>query len=170
MTCPLHALDQARILGHWPGAYNAAVVVATTLSSTFMATREEVNHRKRLYEASSHANEEQTRSIKRRKESSSYLPPHVWNKLSKVTLTRRALQEFDRRTKDRAYPVTREALGTNRRLLRSDTRRLEQCAKKGGPDLSRLRGVSATQADVSILDLSADTRHSTLIVPPLSTR
>ncbi|QIW98378.1 hypothetical protein AMS68_003896 [Peltaster fructicola] len=105
-----------------------------------MASLQEHKRHKHSYEASSYVDYERPPS-KRRKEHSIKLPPHVWDGLSEVRLTRRALQEIDRRTKEKASVVAKDAAPRRyQHLLRSDTRRLDKCAKQGGPDLSRLRG------------------------------
>ena len=89
--------------------------------------------------------DEQPQSAKRRKVAfSSGYPPEFWDRLSEVRLTRRALREIDcRSAQNHSAPVTNvTGTATSRRILRSDSRRLEKLAKDGGPDLSALRGVS----------------------------
>lgn len=86
-------------------------------------------------------------STKRRKAESVAYSRQFWDTLSTVTLTRRALAEFDRRrtagaVHSTSVPVQPVARG---RLLRSDTRRLQAFASCGGPDLSILRGVSKSK-------------------------
>ncbi|KAI8958187.1 hypothetical protein F5Y11DRAFT_362951 [Daldinia sp. FL1419] len=58
-------------------------------------------------------------------------PPEFWDRLSKVELTRRALEELNRRTKTRRPPPTR-TITTPRDFARF--------ARHGGPDLCDLRG------------------------------
>ena len=89
--------------------------------------------------------DEQPQSVKRRKVAfPSGYPPEFWDTLSEVRLTRRALREIDRRNaQSHSSPVTNViGTATSRRILRSESRRLEKVAKDGGPDLSALRGVS----------------------------
>jgi len=81
-------------------------------------------------------------SAKRQKRSADNYPPDVWDNLSKITLTRKALREFDRRTRENRHPQAARVQETAPRLLRSAVRRLERFARNGGPDLSKLRGVS----------------------------
>lgn len=79
-------------------------------------------------------------------------PPEFWDALSKITLTRRALKEFDRRTAVEKSAVEKSAPEllaaaaveerSTRRLLRSDTMKLRRFAQNGGPNLNSLRGVS----------------------------
>ncbi|KAM3424142.1 hypothetical protein BST61_g11313 [Cercospora zeina] len=70
-------------------------------------------------------------------------PPEFWDALSKITLTRRALKELDRRTAvEKTAPEV--AVGKrSTRLLRSDTKKLLRFAQNGGPSLNHLRGYSA---------------------------
>ncbi|KAK1084093.1 hypothetical protein LTR48_005772 [Friedmanniomyces endolithicus] len=77
---------------------------------------------------------------KRQKRGSDNYPPAVWDNLSKITLTRKALREFDRRTRAHRHPQAARGQKTTRRILRSDARRLPDFASNGGPDLSPLRG------------------------------
>lgn len=81
---------------------------------------------------------------KRRKTDSVAYSRQFWDTLSTITLTRKALAEFDRRRTpgtihSTSVPAQAAAKG---RLLRSDTRRLQAFASRGGPDLTILRGVS----------------------------
>ena len=107
---------------------------------SFVVVHEERHQRKQLRDE-----DEQPQSMKRRKAAfSSGYPPQFWDTLSKVRLTRRALREIDRRSaQSRSAPVMNvTGTATSRRILRSDSHRLEKFAKDGGPDLSTLRGVS----------------------------
>jgi len=81
-------------------------------------------------------------SARRQKRGSDNYPPEVWDNLSKITLTRKALREFDCRTREYRHPQAARGQKTARRVLRSDTTRLQSFADNGGPDLSQLRGVS----------------------------
>lgn len=107
--------------------------------------------------------------------SGSHPPAAFWNNLSTIWLTRRALQELNRRNTQAASnrrrspqirlrrPITRRAVAEwkrnpeNWRPVRSAVRYLADCTKDrveeivslsrhGGPDLSDLRGVSCTPA------------------------
>ena len=99
---------------------------------------------------------------KRRKTSSPHTPPAFWNNLSKIWLTKRALGELNRRHKVVASsapgrlrtPITRTILAElgNRPRLENTVNFLHSCdsatlkdikrySMKGGPDLTRLRGV-----------------------------
>ncbi|KAG6005049.1 hypothetical protein E4U21_000505 [Claviceps maximensis] len=66
-------------------------------------------------------------------------PPQFWDGLSKVWLTRGALEEFDRRTRPptRQLPTTLVPNTAKRNVHRGDLLRF---ARRGGPDLSGLRG------------------------------
>ena len=106
--------------------------------------------------------DEQPQSVKRRKAAlSSGYPPEFWDSLSKVRLTPRALREIDRRSaQSRSLPVTNvTGTATSRRILRSDSRRLEKLAKDGGLDLSALRGVSTRLS----IDVDA-TKHADVFI------
>lgn len=111
-----------------------------------MASMRGSNSPKYLYEPSTCADGQQEPRIKQRKGGTLELPPHAWNGLSKIRLTRMALQEFDRRTKREAPAVAKKESAIRGRLLRSDLRHVQDFARKGGPDLSRLRGVSMPRA------------------------
>ena len=105
----------------------------------------EVKHTRKRLQDQVLQEDKQPRSAKRRKAAlSSGYPPQFWDTLSKVHLTRRALKEIDRRSvQSGSAPVTGATrTATSRRILRSDSRRLEEFAKDGGSDLSALRGVS----------------------------
>jgi hypothetical protein len=95
--------------------------------------------------------------------SGSQLPPAFWDNLSKIDLTKRALEELDRRNTQAALssrppyprPITRRVLAelkkssqpltpTIKYLCHRGTRvlkNIKQTARHGGPDLSDLRGV-----------------------------
>ena len=107
---------------------------------SFMVVYEESRQPKRRRDE-----DEQLQSAKRRKATfPSGYPPEFWDTLSEVRLTRRALREIDRRSAQSHSSPVRNVIGTatSRRILRSDSRRLEKVAEDGGPDLSALRGVS----------------------------
>jgi hypothetical protein len=107
-----------------------------------MSHQKDCQQRKRQREQSANEADESQLSAKRQKRRSDNYPPHVWDNLSKITLTRKALREFDRRIRENRRPQVARVERTAPRLLRSDTRRLERLASNGGPDLSKLRGVS----------------------------
>lgn len=87
-------------------------------------------------------------------------PPEFYDRLSKVSLSRRALKELDRRTHTRrchpSPPVIRP-------------RDLAQFARHGGPDLRHLRGVSRRERSLRIVFLTSDssipTRQLIIHVP-----
>ncbi|KAK1053627.1 hypothetical protein LTR12_017181 [Friedmanniomyces endolithicus] len=99
-------------------------------------------HRQRKRGRDQLAGEESDSQVraKRPKRSADNYPPDVWDNLSKITLTRKALREFDRRTRENRHPQAARVQETAPRLLRSAVRRLERFARNGGPDLSKLRG------------------------------
>ena len=69
-----------------------------------------------------------------------------WYTLLTVTLTRRALAEFDRRAAATRHPIRGEVKPpAKNRILRSDTCPLRAFASRGVPDLSELRGVSGLE-------------------------
>jgi hypothetical protein len=79
--------------------------------------------------------------------SSSNLPPPFWDNMSKIWLTRQALNELGRRnaqsTSNRS-PVQQPALPVSEYLSKvsqADIARLKVYARRGGPDLTDLRGV-----------------------------
>lgn len=61
-----------------------------------------------------------------------------WDILSRVWLTSRALREFDRRTELQATPTSNDP----HCKPHVDAAQLKRFARRGGPDLSDLRGVS----------------------------
>ncbi|KAK1807977.1 hypothetical protein LTR12_017668 [Friedmanniomyces endolithicus] len=98
-------------------------------------------------------------SAKRQKRGSDNYPPEVWDKLSKITLTRKALREFDCRTREHRHPQAARGQKTARRVLRSDTTRLQSFADKGGPDLSQLRGYAELPTTIAVMDQSNSTTN-----------
>jgi len=73
-----------------------------------------------------------------------------WDSLSKLWLTRRALDELDRRNSQRASPVRPTAargldLGNKSVQLKNLSKPLKRFARHGGPDLRNLVGVSLAQ-------------------------
>ncbi len=94
------------------------------------------------------------------------IPPAFWDNLSKIDLTKRALQELDRRNTQAALdsrppysrphrPVPRRVLAELKKSCRpiitaveyihgcgaKDLKNIKQTTRHGGPDLSDLRGV-----------------------------
>ncbi|KAK0958908.1 hypothetical protein LTR91_021123 [Friedmanniomyces endolithicus] len=108
-----------------------------------MLLRKENCQRKRQRDQSASKEDESRLRAKRQKRSADDYPPDVWDNLSKITLTRKALREFDRRTREKRHPHTARVQETAGRILRSNPRRLERFARNGGPDLSKLRGYAA---------------------------
>jgi hypothetical protein len=75
---------------------------------------------------------------KQSRRSRSRTPPEFWDNLSQVPLCRRALREFDRRTLRPAAPKP-----PVRSVLEEDlVKQLKRFARRGGPALRDLRGVS----------------------------
>ena len=114
------------------------------------------------------------------KHPSGYLPPpEYWDNLSQLWLTKRAIQEFDRRNRQpslRARRVTRSAVGLWREdpnnqyqtkhiaaVLKSPSRsflkNIKAFAKQGGPNLSDLKGVCIS-AIVDAKDVLIDRIYS----------
>ena len=65
--------------------------------------------------------------------------PKFWDHLSRVWLTRSALQEFDRRTVQLIKPKPKYPSGFNE----DSTKELKHFARQGGPSLCDLRGVGS---------------------------
>ncbi len=68
-----------------------------------------------------------------------------WNSLSRLWLTRRALDELDRRNRQRANPVRTTIardLDLRQDPLKNLSKQLKRFARHGGPDLRDLGGVS----------------------------
>ncbi|KAA6412265.1 MAG: hypothetical protein FRX48_04417 [Lasallia pustulata] len=72
------------------------------------------------------------------------LPPAFWDNLSKIDLTKAALEELDRRntqaTLNSRPPYLRPDQRITRRVLAELKKNIKQTARHGGPDLSDLRG------------------------------
>ncbi|KID82404.1 hypothetical protein MAJ_11358, partial [Metarhizium majus ARSEF 297] len=65
-------------------------------------------------------------------------PPEFWDRLSKIELTHRALEELDRRTRTRrSHPLTP---ARHSGLVPTTSKDLDRFARHGGPDLRDLRG------------------------------
>jgi len=110
--------------------------------TAFMVSQKEQRQRKRGRYKFAGEESDSSVSAKRQRRSADNYPPDIWDNLSKITLTRKALREFDRRTRENRHPQAARVQETAPRLLRSAVRRLEHFARNGGPDLSKLRGVS----------------------------
>jgi len=73
-----------------------------------------------------------------------------WDSLSKLSLTRRALKEFDRRNRRTARPAgtaheSGSHLSRDPPALKDCSNQIKRFARHGGPDLRDLRGVSLAQ-------------------------
>ncbi|KAK0886891.1 hypothetical protein LTR02_017729 [Friedmanniomyces endolithicus] len=108
-----------------------------------MVSQKEHGQRKRGRDQLAGEESDSQVSAKRQKRGADNYPADVWDNLSKITLTRKALREFDRRTRENRHPQAARVQETAPRLLRSAVRRLERFARNGGPDLSKLRGYAA---------------------------
>lgn len=71
-------------------------------------------------------------------------PPQFWDSLSKIELTRRALEELNRRTK------TRYSLPSPLQPRTTTSGDLARFTRHGGPDLRDLRGVSVRRGRPSL--------------------
>ncbi|KAK1812536.1 hypothetical protein LTR12_013074 [Friedmanniomyces endolithicus] len=83
---------------------------------------------------------------KRQKRGHHNYPPEIWDSLSKITLTRKSLKEFDRQRREQRHSPAVRSQSVTRRILRSDTQRLRTFTRNGGPDLSQLRGYAELPA------------------------
>lgn len=107
------------------------------------------------YPTTTTLNSSQTKA-KRRRHSQYGANAAFWDSLSKVWLTRRALDELNRRNRERTKAV-RPAVVRNldpkdaTRLLRNPSLQLKLFAKHGGPDLRDLAGVSQTREESRLL-------------------
>ncbi|OAP63885.1 hypothetical protein AYL99_03112 [Fonsecaea erecta] len=73
------------------------------------------------------------------------LTPGFWNRLSSIRLTRRALDEFDRRFSVRKKSLFKRPTSV-KPLSEPGTLRLERFSRHGGPDLTHLRGFTIKDA------------------------
>ncbi|KAI9672505.1 MAG: hypothetical protein M1817_003271 [Caeruleum heppii] len=73
-----------------------------------------------------------------------YRPPGYWDTLSKVWLTRGSLREFDRRNEEIGPCQPPSASTRANRQRRSSEWDIKRFARRGGPDLTHLRGLAAT--------------------------
>jgi hypothetical protein len=101
--------------------------------------------RKRPDEAAPTAEQQPQPSAKRQRtsrQSRSRTPPEFWDNLSRVPLCRRALREFNRRAVQLAASKQRAE-----RVIEGDLfKQLKRFARRGGPDLRNIRGVSSVNA------------------------
>lgn len=106
--------------------------------------RSQSQKRKRVIEAGSTVepdSQPQPPPAKRQKQSNpsrSKTPPEFWDELSRVPLCRRALREFNRRVDQPVVPKQR----AKREVEDSLVNQLRRFARRGGPDLRIIRGVS----------------------------
>ncbi len=87
------------------------------------------------------------KKAKRRRPSQQETNTAYWDSLSKLWLTRRALNELNRRNRQKASPVRTTAarradVGGETDSLKNLSKHLKRFARHGGPDLRDLRGVS----------------------------
>ena len=71
-------------------------------------------------------------------------PPEFWDRLSKITLTRKAVEEYNRRVRLEQHPsppLPRPQGRAEHLVYTLPAKRLARFAQFGGPDLSDLRGV-----------------------------
>lgn len=118
---------------------------SSDISFNLMVSSHETRQRKRA-RAELLDEPEQQLEPKRRKADTALYSRQFWDTLSTITLTRRALAEFDRRI---AAVTRRPTVGevkppAKSRILRSDSHPLREFASRGGPDLSELRGVGGS--------------------------
>jgi hypothetical protein len=75
-------------------------------------------------------------------------PPEFWDSLSRVPLCRRALREFNQRAIHPIVPEQRAKRGVEDSLVKQ----LKRFARRGGPDLRMIRGVSQVHAGEDYAD------------------
>jgi hypothetical protein len=117
----------------------------TTMMPSQQELRSQNRKRKRAFEAvpttelESQPQQTPAKRPKQSHSSRSKTPPEFWDKLSRVPLCRRALREFDRRT---IRPITPQQRA-KRDVEDSQVKQLQRFARRGGPDLRCIRGVSS---------------------------
>jgi hypothetical protein len=79
-------------------------------------------------------------------------PPSFWDTLSKVRLSRSALKEFDRRNVQGTGQLCSEPIPIAQVSAGRYRQQLKRFGRRGGPDLSHLRGVSISCIDVDYGD------------------
>ncbi len=90
------------------------------------------------------------KKAKRSRQSQQDTNTAYWDSLSKLWLTRCALDELNRRNRQRASPV--RTASARRQDLEGEPGQLKRFARYGGPDLRDLRGVSlAQEMSISLL-------------------
>jgi hypothetical protein len=72
--------------------------------------------------------------------SRSETPAEFWDNISRVPLCRRALREFNRQA---IRPIAPQQRCTKRDVEDSRVEQLQRFARRGGPDLRSIRGVSS---------------------------
>lgn len=100
-------------------------------------------------------------------------PPEFWDRLSKISLSHRALKEFDRRTRTRRCdpsPPSPPVCPSRRVFSRATTsRELARFARHGGPDLRDLRGASQYELSlrsIFLISLYSTAAHQSTINTP----
>lgn len=78
------------------------------------------------------------------KSSGTHHAPGFWDSLPTIYLTRRALQEFDRR---KAQETSRDSAASRLTSREEPRETLQRYSRMGGPDLSDIRGVSFIRLD-----------------------
>lgn len=68
-------------------------------------------------------------------------PPEFWDRLPRIELARRALEELDRRTRPQRPPPPGSPIDQALSPT-AVSRKLARFSRRGGPDLRHLRGVS----------------------------
>ena len=76
-------------------------------------------------------------------------PPSLWNRLSKVHLTRGALREFDRRSSRTEQLVLTPRSSINN-TSGPGTKNVKRFSRHGGPDLTHIRGVSSVRVPAGV--------------------
>ena len=112
------------------------------------STREQIppsRKRQRTEAGLSLDNPSESRPSKRLKSSRA----EFYDSLSKVWLTRRALEELNRRTSQANSP--QRPASTPRRVTRSTSIQIQRIARDGGPDLRDLRGVRLNCQSVHVI-------------------
>jgi hypothetical protein len=107
-----------------------------------MPLRDEQISRKRKRSIEAAESQPRESVIRQKRSSHSRTPPGFWDNLSRVPLCRRALREFNRRV-DR--PVASKQWPE--RVIEGDLiKQLKRFARRGGPNLRNIRGVSSINA------------------------
>ncbi|KAK8859538.1 Ribonuclease H-like protein [Apiospora arundinis] len=108
--------------------------------------------------------DDRSQDSRRHKKIKSNFSPAFWDNLSKVSLTPRALREFDRRNniETPAEPTTPEKSNPEElaRLIENGGPDLRKSAKHGGPDLRDLRGCSGPRLNTMAARHSSQSSRS----------